>query len=63
MKQALSGLNLNDLITSTQKKISDAQGAAEKLRERSAMIQKRLDKVEVVEYEEKNLIEETLDIE
>lgn len=53
----------NDLITSTQKKISDAQGAAEKLRERSAMIQKRLDKVEVVEYEEKNLIEETLDIE
>ena len=52
----------NDLITSTQKKISDAQGAAEKLRERSNMIQKRLDKVEVVEYEEKDLIEETLDI-
>ena len=40
-----------------------AELAAEKLRERSAMIQKRLDKVEVVEYEEKNLIEETLDIE
>ena len=52
----------NDLITSTQKKISDAQGAADKLRERSNMIQKRLDKVEVVEYEEKDLIEETLDI-
>jgi len=52
----------NDLISSTQKKISDAQGAAEKLRERSNMIQKRLDKVEVVEYEEKDLIEETLDI-
>lgn len=47
----------NDLISSTQKKISDAQGAAEKLRERSNMIQKRLDKVEVVEYEERELIE------
>ncbi len=42
----------NDLILKTQNKISDAQKAAEKLRDRSDMIQRRLDKVEVVEYEE-----------
>ena len=41
----------NDLIASTQKKISDAQSVAEKLRDRSNMIQKKLDKVELVEYE------------
>lgn len=53
----------NELISNTQKKITAAQSAADDLQKRSAMIQKRLDKVEVVEYEEKNLIEETLDIE
>ena len=42
----------NDLITKTQTKISDAQKAAELLRDRSDKIQRRLDKVEVVEYEE-----------
>ena len=53
----------NELISNTQKKITAAQSAADDLQKRSAMIQKKLDKVEVVEYEEKNLIEETLDIE
>ncbi len=42
----------NDLITKTQSKISDAQKAADLLRDRSDMIQKRLDKVEGIEYEE-----------
>jgi DNA recombination protein RmuC len=42
----------NDLITKTQTKISDAQKVAGQLMDRSALIQKRLDKVEVVEYEE-----------
>lgn len=42
----------NDLISKTQTKISDAQKAAEKLRERSDMIQNKLGKVEVVSYEE-----------
>ena len=42
----------NLLITNTQKKISDAQASAEKLRERSSMIQKKLDKVELVEFDE-----------
>ena len=42
----------NELITKTQTKISDAQKAAELLRDRSDKIQRRLDKVEVVEYEE-----------
>lgn len=42
----------NDLITKTQSKISDAQKAADMLRDRSDMIQKRLDKVEGIEYEE-----------
>lgn len=42
----------NDLISKTQSKISDAQKAAELLRDRSDKIQRRLDKVEVVEYEE-----------
>ncbi len=42
----------NELITKTQTKISDAQKVAGQLMDRSALIQKRLDKVEVVEYEE-----------
>ena len=42
----------NDLITKTQSKISDAQKVAGQLMDRSTLIQKRLDKVEVVEYEE-----------
>lgn len=39
----------NDLITRTQNRISDAQRAADKLRERSNMIQSKLEKVETVE--------------
>lgn len=42
----------NELITKTQSKISDAQKVAGQLMDRSTLIQKRLDKVEVVEYEE-----------
>jgi len=42
----------NDLITRTQNRISDAQRAADQLRDRSSMIQKKLDKVELVDYEE-----------
>ena len=42
----------NDLITRTQNRISDAQKAADQLRDRSSMIQKKLDKVELVDYEE-----------
>ena len=42
----------NDLIARTQKRISDAQQAAEQLQNRSSMIQKKLDKVELVSYEE-----------
>ena len=42
----------NDLISKTQSKISDAQKAADLLRDSSDKIQRRLDKVEVVEYEE-----------
>ena len=42
----------NELITKTQTKISDAQKVAGQLMDRSTLIQKRLDKVEVVEYEE-----------
>lgn len=42
----------NELITKTQTKISDAQKAAELLRDRSDKIQKKLDKVEAVPYEE-----------
>ena len=41
----------NDLITRTQNRISDAQKAADQLRDRSSMIQKKLDKVELVSYE------------
>lgn len=41
----------NDLIARTQKRISDAQQAAEQLQNRSSMIQKKLDKVELVSYE------------
>lgn len=47
----------NELITRTQTKISDAQKTADKLRERSDMIQNKLGKVEVVSYDE---IEEIL---
>ena len=42
----------SDLILKTQTKISDAQKVAEQLRERSDMIQNKLDKVELVTYEE-----------
>ncbi len=42
----------NDLITRTQNRISDAQKAADQLRDRSSMIQKKLDKVELVSYQE-----------
>ena len=42
----------NDLITRTQNRISDAQKVADQLRDRSSMIQKKLDKVELVDYEE-----------
>ncbi len=42
----------NDLITRTQNRISDAQKAADQLRDRSSMIQKKLDKVELVSYED-----------
>ena len=42
----------NDLITRTQNRISDAQKAADQLRDRSSMIQKKLDKVELVTYDE-----------
>lgn len=42
----------NDLITRTQNRISDAQKAADQLRDRSSMIQKKLGKVELVSYEE-----------
>ena len=42
----------SDLISKTQTKIYDAQKVAEQLRERSDMIQNKLDKVELVTYEE-----------
>ena len=42
----------SDLISKTQTKISAAQAEAENLKKRSDMIQKKLDKVEAVEYEE-----------
>lgn len=42
----------NDLIAKTQTKISDAQKAAELLKDRSDKIQKKLDKVEAVPYDE-----------
>jgi len=48
----------NDLISKTQTKISDAQKAAGLLKDRSSLIQKRLDKVEVVEYEELDIDED-----
>ncbi len=47
----------NDLITRTQNRISDAQKAADQLRDRSSMIQKKLDKVELVSYDEEISIE------
>lgn len=54
----------NDLITRTQNRISDAQKAAEQLQSRSSMIQKKLDKVELVSYEESDdIIELSDDIE
>lgn len=42
----------NELIAKTQTKITDAQKAAELLKDRSEKIQKKLDKVEAVPYEE-----------
>jgi len=54
----------NDLITRTQNRILDAQKAADQLRDRSSMIQKKLDKVELVSYEEtQDIIELPDDIE
>lgn len=54
----------NDLITRTQNRISDAQKAADQLRDRSSMIQKKLDKVELVSYDEaQDIIELPDDIE
>lgn len=51
----------NDLITRTQNRISDAQKAADQLRDRSSMIQKKLDKVELVSYDEADEIIELPD--
>lgn len=42
----------NGLILKTQKKISDAQSVTDQLLDRSNLIQKRLDKVEIVQYSE-----------
>ena len=53
----------SDLISKTQTKISDAQKVAEKLRERSDMIQHKLDKVELVSYDEQEAIEQIADAE
>ena len=54
----------NDLITRTQNRILDAQKASDQLRDRSSMIQKKLDKVELVSYEEaEGIIELQDDIE
>ena len=52
-------VKFNELIVKTQDKISLAQKAAEQLSERSGMIQKKLDKVELVSYEEENNFIET----
>jgi DNA recombination protein RmuC len=52
-------LKFNDLIAKTQERISHAQKAAEQLGERSSMIQKKLDKVELVSYDEENGFIET----
>lgn len=47
-------VKFNELIVKTQDRISHAQKAAEQLSERSGMIQKKLDKVELVSYDEDN---------
>lgn len=52
-------VKFNELIAKTQDKISHAQKAAEQLSERSGMIQKKLDKVELVSYDEENNFIET----
>ena len=52
----------NELISKTQDRISDAQKAAEKLRDRSDKIQKKLEKVEVSSLEE-NMVESDGDLE
>lgn len=52
----------NELISKTQDRISDAQKAAEKLRDRSDKIQRKLEKVEVSSLEE-NMIESNGDLE
>ena len=51
----------NDLITRTQNRISDAQKAADQLRDRSTMIQKKLDKGELVSYDETEDVIASLD--
>ena len=52
-------VKFNDLIAKTQDKISLAQKSAQQLSERSDMIQKKLDKVELVSYEEDSSYIET----
>lgn len=52
-------VKFNELIVKTQDRISHAQKAAEQLSERSGMIQKKLDKVELVSYDEENSFIET----
>lgn len=52
-------VKFNELIVKTQDRISHAQKAAEQLSERSGMIQKKLDKVELVSYDEENNFIET----
>jgi len=52
-------IKFNELISKTQNKLNAAQTEAENLRKRSEMIQKKLDKVEAVEYEETAVIEDT----
>jgi len=52
-------VKFHDLIVKTQDKISLAQKAAQQLSDRSDMIQKKLDKVELVSYDEENSFIET----
>lgn len=52
-------VKFNDLIAKTQDKISLAQKSAQQLSERSDMIQRKLDKVELVSYDEENSYIET----
>ena len=52
-------VKFHDLIVKTQDKISLAQKAAQQLSDRSDMIQRKLDKVELVSYDEENNFIET----